>query len=270
MVLNVPPEKLQPPARPRAVILHYHLFKNAGTSVDAVLKQNLPGRWATREFERPGRQEEVAGWVKSQPACVAFSSHTASLPPPRIPGVEVIPVLFVRHPIDRIGSVYAFERKQEAQTRGARLARAHDLAGYIRARLATKGDRQCRNFHAAGLAAAIPGPAAAEEARALEALRRLPFVGLVEDFEASMRRLESVLAPHFPGFRGWSARKNVTRDRAGDMEQRVAKIRSEIGEPLYEELVAANAIDLKIHAAVKQAILQEPAAAHDKHEIQNA
>jgi len=34
----------------RVKILHYHLFKNAGTSVDAILQSNFPGAWQDREI----------------------------------------------------------------------------------------------------------------------------------------------------------------------------------------------------------------------------
>ena len=37
----------------KTVILHYHLFKNAGTSLDAAFKENFSeesGEWVTKEF----------------------------------------------------------------------------------------------------------------------------------------------------------------------------------------------------------------------------
>jgi len=36
----------------RTILIHYHLFKNAGTSLDAVLKENFGDKWITREFDR--------------------------------------------------------------------------------------------------------------------------------------------------------------------------------------------------------------------------
>jgi hypothetical protein len=41
----------QLPSSSRNVILHFHLFKNAGTSLDALLKENFPTQWLTKEFE---------------------------------------------------------------------------------------------------------------------------------------------------------------------------------------------------------------------------
>src|SRR5262249_29168921 len=49
------------PARAqRCVLIHYHLFKNAGSSIDAILQQNFSDRWISLEFpaRRGTNQEE--------------------------------------------------------------------------------------------------------------------------------------------------------------------------------------------------------------------
>src|SRR5258708_242269 len=118
----------------RNLIFHYHLFKNAGTSVDAILKANFSGRWVTREFNGGPHAANVARvgqWVEEEKDAVAFSSHTAMLPPPSLEDVQFFPVVFVRHPIDRIASAYAFECKQPGDGFGAVLARNTTLGGYI-------------------------------------------------------------------------------------------------------------------------------------------
>jgi len=90
----------------RTLVLHYHLFKNAGTSVDELLKRNFGARWAQKEFEGgPGREKkavQLASYLGEKPNLLAFSSHTAQLPTPQLEGVSVFPILFIRHPIDRL------------------------------------------------------------------------------------------------------------------------------------------------------------------------
>ena len=110
----------------RTVILHYHLFKNAGTSVDQILRRNFGDRWVTREFSTAGADNsaEVADWIRANPHAVAFSTHTALGPPPLIEGVNLITVMLLRDPVARIRSVYRFERKQDADTWGTELAKA--------------------------------------------------------------------------------------------------------------------------------------------------
>ena len=178
----------------RTVILHYHLFKNAGTSVDAILKRNFGDRWVTREFPVNGGNNTalVEDWIRETPEAVAYSSHTMMGPIPRVEGVRVISFMLLRDPIERIKSAYRFERRQDADTWGARLAKEHDFEGYVRARLARPGDRQCRNFQTYRLASLAPGKGTELE-RAKRALKMLTVVGRVEAFDQAMQRLTAEL-----------------------------------------------------------------------------
>lgn len=246
----------------RAVIFHYHLFKNAGTSLDALFQEQFAGRWVTREF--PARPVEnrraVQGWIEETPDAVCFSSHTALLPPPAVPDTRVIPVIFVRHPLDRIASAYSFERKQGDPGFGSTLARHTTLAGYVETRLSLPQDRQCRNFHTARFADMVPADPVDELTRALRALELLPFVGIVENFEASLQNLQSLLERE--GFEGVTlrpVRHNVSRDREISLEERLDKLAGELGAELYTELTRANADDLRFYAAAVEA------AARDSH-----
>lgn len=187
----------------RTIILHYHLFKNAGTSFDGILKRNFPGKWVAQEFTGGDNSAAVKDWIKANPDAVAFSSHTATGPVPNIPGVRVISALFLRDPVARIRSAYAFERRQ-AVTRaddrmGVALAAKSTFAGYVRGRLDVPGDRQCRNFHCVRLAGFVQR-IAPELQRATEALNVLSFVGEVERFGASLQRFATLVSPVWPGF----------------------------------------------------------------------
>jgi hypothetical protein len=174
----------------RTIILHYHLFKNAGTSLDLIFQQNYRNSWVTREFPDDGGNNTplVEEWIRSEPDAVVFSSHTMIGPIPKVEGVRIFSVIFLRDPIARILSAYRFERNQNANTLGSRLAREHDLEGYVRGQLAVPGDRQCRNFHTYRLSAFLPGPEP-ELRRALRALRLISFVGRVDRFDTSLARM---------------------------------------------------------------------------------
>jgi hypothetical protein len=236
------------------LVLHYHLFKNAGTSVDEILVRNFGPLWATEEFPPCGVRSNVAAveaYLGGWPDLVALSSHTALLPVPDLGGRKVIPVLFIRHPIDRLKSAYEFERRQEADTFGSRLAKESDFAGYLRGLLASPGNRQARNFQAHRLAFNEPPEAGSEEERAMTTLKTLSFVGLVEAFEKSVIRMSRLLTPYFPQFESATVRKNITRRKTGSIEERQFEIRSEIGTGLYDELSAANNLDLKIFSSIR-------------------
>src|SRR5262245_843590 len=110
----------------RAVVVHYHLFKNAGSSIDAALKAYFGSRWCAMDHgEKPGHvysHKDVSDFIRSRPEIACVSSHQLR-PPLRSPAVNIYPILMLRHPLDRIGSIYRFERK-----RGQRRNRKRPLA----------------------------------------------------------------------------------------------------------------------------------------------
>lgn len=200
----------------RTIILHYHLFKNAGTSLDRILQRNFGPGWVTREFTGQNNTQAVTDWIREMPQAVAFSSHTMMGPLPRIPGVRIVSVMLLRDPLERIRSAYRFERRQEADTFGAVLAKHTDLEGYVKVRLALPHDRQCRNFQTWRLASLEPGPAPAPEPdRALAALERLSVVGLVREFGAAVAALRAELAPVWPGFEAGEVHANRSAPEGG-------------------------------------------------------
>ncbi len=189
----------------RHIILHNHLFKNAGTSIDEILKRNFGDRWVSREFDSAGAANtaDVTRWIEAHPRAIAFSTHTLIGPLPRIDGVRIVPVVMLRDPVDRIGSAYRFERVQRAETFGTGLARKNGFAGYVHARLAVPGDRQCLNFQTQRLAALGTGSARdeLEEARAVcDQIMQHGVLGIVAEFSQAMERLGQILKPQFPDF----------------------------------------------------------------------
>lgn len=199
----------------RTIILHYHLFKNAGTSLDRILQKNFGDGWVTAEFDGQGgnNSDAVADWIVSTPDAVAYSSHTMVGPLPQVDGVRIVPIVLLRDPVERIKSAYRFERKQQADTWGAQLAKQHDLEGYVHARLARPNDRQCRNFQTARLASMCPGDAP-ELDRALQAmdnLRDTGVIGRVEAFDNALTQLATRLHDSYPDFTWESTKANVSQ-----------------------------------------------------------
>ncbi len=109
-------------------------------------------------------------------------------PIPQLEGVRVISVMMLLDPIKRIKSAYRFERQQDADTWGAKLAKEHDFEGYVRARLAQKGDRQCRNFQTFRLASVAPSEET-ELKRARLALAAISAFGPIDDFPGTLSKL---------------------------------------------------------------------------------
>lgn len=227
----------------RTVILHYHLFKNAGTSLDRILRENFKDGWVTSEFPVKGddNSRDVAQWIATHPDAVAFSTHTAMGPIPQVDDTRIVSVMLLRDPVARIRSAYRFEREQQADTWGAELAKSHDLEGYVQARLDWPGDRQCRNFQTHRLASLVPGDAP-ELTRAIEAMSRLSVIGLVEEFDATLAQMTRKLRPAFPDFEAQSVRANTTTPTPEtEMDHRVNAV-----------LEAANADDRHLWSLLRE------------------
>ena len=150
----------------RTVILHHHVYKNAGTSFDHVLTHNFGDRHELFDGPYPFftiDQEQLDRIITRRAQAVAFSSHQIILPPPTSLDYRPLSAIFVRHPLLRIASMYRFKRGPETTdgtplgllslgdrlralkeallpqeladnldtTTTAHAARAHDLAGWI-------------------------------------------------------------------------------------------------------------------------------------------
>jgi hypothetical protein len=225
------------------VVVHYHLFKNAGSSLDQALQHAFGDAWGTLEAESDGLtldREQLSAWLKANPHILAVSSHTAVLPAPQ----GSYPIVFLRHPIDRIGSVYGFERRREdAQSQSAQVARHSSMAEWVRWQLSRPPDRSIRSFQTYRLAYGSPGPGT-ELARAESTLRSLPFVGLVEAYPQSIGRLEDQLRAFYPALEIGQHHVNVS-DRPGTLSERLNSVRRLLGDT-YDHAFDANRDDLDL------------------------
>jgi len=93
---------------------------------------------------------------------------------------------------------------------------------------------------------AEPADNGSEWERALRVVERLPFIGSVEAFDASLAALEEMAKPWFPEFRVFQARENVSR-APSSIEDRVAQLEDELGAETFEIIAAANADDLELY-----------------------
>lgn len=195
----------------RTIILHYHLFKNAGTSIDSILKENFGDQWVTKEFKNAlSNTAQVTEWIQDNPNAIAFSSHTMMGPVPKIDGVNIISIVMLRHPVKRIISANKFERMQNSDNWGAQLAKRLSFEDYVVTRLQKQGDTQCRNFQTERLATLRPGDQPKVQ-RAIAALEDLSVVGIVEDFNNSLASIASKILEDFPDYAYEAAHSNKSK-----------------------------------------------------------
>jgi hypothetical protein len=164
----------------------------------------------------------------------------------------MIPILFLRHPIARISSAYAFEKRQDADTFGARLAKQADFKTYVKTLLDAPGNRSARNFQTYRLAFNEPGTTETELERAMRTIRTLPFVGLVEAYRESVNRFEQLVKPYFPNFKAVFVRENISRTEDDMPVEQLAGIRRQLGDDLYSRLLENNREDCEVFNEVSR------------------
>lgn len=242
----------------RQIIIHYHIFKNAGSTVDHMLEQTFGDRWANFDKNIPtGRinAAELADFIQANPELAAVSSHQANLPPPEIPDVEIIPVLFLRNPLDRVRSVYEFERHQGIKSgpisRGAEHAARLSFHDYLRWRFDSTLNGVVHNHQTVWM---IHHPRYQrhpitddEFELAWSRLKEMPFIGLVERFDDSIALLQRLLAKRGINFATEYQAQNQNEKREADLGKRLALMRAELGEQMWLEVVARNQFDQKLY-----------------------
>lgn len=239
----------------KIIIAHYHLFKNAGTSVDIILNKNFGSSWQKIEFKKSSQQSNyslVQDWLLNNQNITAFSSHTAMFPLPDLANIFLIPIVFLRHPLARLWSVYKFERKhKKVLNYSIKLAQKYDFAGYINCQLDQAENRSCRNFQTYRLSWLNANHNITELEQAVGGLNSLPLVGIVEHFDLSMKYYSKAIATHYPSFQFEPVHKNITSERNLSLEDKLEQIRSNLNPTTYQRLLDANQDDLKLYEMAK-------------------
>jgi hypothetical protein len=250
-VSNADPAKLV-----RVIVAHYHFFKNAGTSVDIILEHNFSAAWSKIEFPKSKQHSNsqlVKDWLVQQPNIAAFSSHTALFPLPILDNTVIFPIVFLRHPIARLWSVYKFERKHRRVLNASiKLAQSQDFAGYLNYQLDQPLNRSCRNFQTYRFSRLNSQPNTTELERALNGLDLLPIVGLVAEFDLSMQLYRQAIAKYYPAFELMSVHKNITSGDHLSLAEKLDSIRDHLDPDTYRRLLEANQDDLQLYEAAQK------------------
>lgn len=238
----------------RSILLHYHLFKNAGSSVDRLLRESFGEAWVNFDKELPGQKisaAEMQSFIESNPGIRAVSSHQI-MPPVPVGNFNVTPLVFLRDPIDRVKSAYLFEWQKQlnlTEPKGS-------LQEYIQEKLLPGKGTVIANFQVSRLSnqrydeiKPVPGVHDLDRlAAAQKFLRDLPFFGLVERFDESILLMSEVLAEKFPEVECKIYRENSSRSDDTSINGRYNQFRKEVGEELFHEVIYRNHLDLQLYS----------------------
>lgn len=247
----------------RTIICHYHIYKNSGTTFDALLARNFGERHLCFDGPFPFfsiNQQELLKIVQRHPAAVAFSSHQITLPVPSAVGLDILPVVFVRHPLLRIFSIYQFKRAEKDGTETSRNAEAMEFDEWVRHSLEHRQEvTQVSNAQTRMLGAVYGESAFAQRVatgmlydsrQALRNLRTVDLLARTEHFDADVRRFPAILAEHGIDFTvDDTTPLNVTASAPGtSTAERLARLKDALSGSTYQALCDANAQDLALYA----------------------
>ncbi len=236
------------------LLIHYHIFKNAGTSFEWALNQVLgPGLHRYDKTDAGGfvSPADLVSYVAAHPDARAIASHQLSPPAPRLPGRHVLTSILIRDPIARIRSVYAFERLQPNNGIGSVKAKELDFKGYVEWRLENAPKALCNFQVYFCLRAGLPidySAGRAELARAIALLDEIDIVGTVERYPEWLSLAEAVLSESFEAITLPSVHHNRTKGAALQSEAEIlTNLSAELGSNLAHRLLEENELDMCLH-----------------------
>ena len=239
--------------RPRFVVVHYHFFKNAGSTIESILEREFAGGFATLHGLTADTElddDELSAFLSTHRDIKAVSSHHLRYPLPNIKNIVIFDLCFIRHPLDRLQSMYSFLRRSNTGGPLCQMASRYSATGFLR-RLLDESPHLVSNVQVLQLAQSgrFTRPARQEDlSRAIEVVRKMAVPGVLDLFDASLVAAEYFLRPAFPQINLHYTRQNVSA-QSSETAHREKRYRESWGSAVYDDMLALNQFDLQLHAA---------------------
>jgi hypothetical protein len=235
----------------RFVIVHYHILKNAGSTIEDMLDQSFGERFA--RFDHTGRDAvifapELLCFVEENPGLCAVSSHQIRYPLPEQPGILFYDICFVRDPLDRVRSMYDYYRQTpDPGDPVSDLANGTDLGGFV-AGMVRDNPLQIRDVQVNLIACAGDSdePVSADLELATTRMMHASFPGVVDIFDESVAAGEYFLRQVFPELNCSLPPVNVSGGLGGTVESRTARLREVCDPEIFDELLRLNQLDFQL------------------------
>ncbi|MCB2184118.1 MAG: sulfotransferase family 2 domain-containing protein [Desulfobulbaceae bacterium] len=257
----------------RKAIVHYHFYKNAGTSIDRILQDSFGEKWISCDVKdikltddiiekfhiynkninqntrmSPKVLEAILEHYKDK---IAFSAHQLIFPLPKCE-IKIYPIFFLRHPIDRLISGFLFETQHNGELS---TIDKNKLQNYISSKYSSPGTNPFDNFHALRLGNAdyfVPGAVSTLTPEQIilnckTFLSEMSFFGIVEYFDESLKRMSNYLLQDFPSIRIKNYWLNKSQRNTLSIEEKISRIKEIIGEDTYRFLAECNSLDMEIY-----------------------
>jgi hypothetical protein len=242
----------------RSIILHYHIFKNAGSTIQWILEKNFHKSFSTlheTDIEGVVSNDEIILFAQEHPEIVALASHHFRLPSPSAPSLKFIELCLFRHPLDRIQSMYYYFRKLD-NLADPYVEQAHKagLAGFVEWSLEAQpynvvNSQTC--FCSTGGAYYFP-PSSSHLKRAKSTLKNIKILGVVDRFDESLVVAEFFLRFIYRDLDLSYVRQNSANPSRLDLPERLNDMKIQCGDALFGEITRLNKFDEELWQCASQ------------------
>jgi hypothetical protein len=239
----------------RPVLIHAHMFKNAGSSFDWSLQRNFGDAFVDHRDD--DLMKNGAGyfgsWLQQHHHCQAISSHWITAPLPEVPGLRPLLCLFLRDPVERMRSVYQFERQQQGvDTPGSLRAKKLSFLEYMRWQMEPMPGPVVKNYQTRYCSGTYLGEDLADMFNcACSLISGTDTLGLVHRYDESMVLFEFHLRQYFPQLDLSYVKQNSLSSGLQSHTEKRAQVLEELTE-ISAEILAANEYDLQLFALAEQ------------------
>lgn len=237
----------------RKVILHYHIFKNAGTSIDRMLRESYAERWINYDKADGNKRispAEMEEYILDHPDLVAISSHQV-VPPLPDKYLDVYPLIMIRHPIDRAYSAYLFEWKKQLgkdELKGS-------FGEYIVEKFKNHRGSAIEDFQVMHLANrsyshSAPAPNIGDErllGNARKFISDAGYFGIVDRYNDSLKIFEARLAGHFPELKFKEFHENRLQEQDATLDAKIRTIMDSLDKSGRDNLIVHNLLDFRFY-----------------------
>jgi hypothetical protein len=237
------------------VLVHYHIMKNAGSTISALLEREFSGAFA--EVHGPCANSmlsasELVSFIKEHPEIRAISSHHARFPVPREERLHFAYCCFIRHPLDRLHSLYNFFRTSRDSSVVGQLAQSHGVAAFFSEMIDRFPNYVCnvQTNYLANSGFFLHAPGRENLQVAIRIMQNCTIPGLVHRMDESLVIAEYFLNPIFPSIRLHYAPQNVRRDMDRPVAEREREFRDLCGKKIYSHLRTLNQLDAGLVQAI--------------------
>jgi hypothetical protein len=241
----------------RDVIIHYHIFKNAGTTVTFVLERNFGSAFASFEskhFNAVLTNEALISFLERHPKIKAVSSHGLWPPKPKHDRFVFHDILFLRHPLARLSSLYDFYRRNEVTDDPLTTeAKKRNTAEFMRL-LISDYPQYVRNVQVHYLSARSRKNTQSDLQCAVSVACEATVLGVAELFDLGAVLAEHSLTPVFQRFHFGYVAQNVSSIGPRELSVHLAQFRDACGNDVYEQLLQSNSLDLELLEFARQEV----------------